>query len=434
MKTIIRKTAVLACLALLALSIAAFADSTVISLDSFLKLALENNPQTRIAAAQEASGRAALRSARSGLLPQVGLSAQATRSESGTASSSSFSDSLTDSRGPTDQFSAGISGSQLIYDFGRTGSQISQAAYTLTATQETARSMRHEVLLTAKTAYFSYLLAHRMLDVARESLRQSEEHLLEARTQFEIGKQAKYAVTKAEVDVANARVALIKAQNGIEKARVGMEKAAGVTLGSPLRLSDSLQQTEDSISLDQAFGCADSLRPDLRGALARLDVARSQVRGARATMFPELGATAGYQYRSPDAADWTGGWSAGVKLTQPLYQGGAIRAKVAQAEAGLDQARASLDLARQTAHAEIQQLALDKKDAMERTIAAEKLIAEAAEGLDMSQERYRAGAATFIEVTDAEVALVNARISHAQALYDYRVAHAKLVQAIGRDQ
>ena len=70
---------------------------------------------------------------------------------------------------------------------------------------------------------------------------------------------------------------------------------------------------------------------------------------------------------------------------------------------------------------------------MERTQAAEKLIAEATEGLVMSQERYRFGAATFIEVTDAEVALVNARISHAQALYEYRIAHAKLVQAIGLD-
>jgi outer membrane protein len=424
MKTI--KTTVLACLANLTLSAAVLPDSTVVSLDSFLKLALENNPQTKISAAQEASSRATLQSARSGLLPRIGLSTQATRNQS--------LDSFPASSEPRDQLSAGVSGSMLLYDFGRTGSKVRQAGYVLTATRESARSVRQEVVLTAKTAYFNALLARKILDVARESVRQSEEHLLQARTQFEIGKQAKYAVTKAEVDVANARVNLIKAHSGIKNAKVGMEKAAGITLTDSLELSDSLEKIEDSISLEQAFAYADSLRPDLRAAAAKLEAARTQARGARAEYLPELNASAGYGYRSPDATDWTGSWNAGVSLSQPLYQGGAIRAKVLLAQASLDQAKATLTLSRQTAHAEIQQYFLNKQDAMERTSAAVKFIDEAAEGLAMSQERYRAGAATFIEVTDAEVALVNARITHAQALYDYRVAHAKLLLAAGMDQ
>jgi outer membrane protein len=424
MKTI--KTTVLACLANLALSSAALPDSTVVSLDSFLKLALENNPQTKISAAQEASSRASLQSARSGLLPKVGLSAQATRNQS--------LDSFPAMSEPRDQLSAGVSGSLLLYDFGRTGSQVRQAGHALTAARESVRSARQEVVLTAKTAYFNALLARKMLDVARESVRQSEEHLLQAQTLFEIGKQAKYAVTKAEVDVANARVSLIKAHSGIKNAKVDMEKAAGITLSESLGLCDSLEKIEDSISLTQAFVYADSLRPDLRGAATQVEAARSQVKGARAEYLPDINASAGYGYRSPDATSWTGNWNAGVSLSQPLYQGGAIRAKVAQAEAALQKAEATLTLTSQTAHAEIQRYLLDKQDAMERTSAAVKYIAEASEGLSMSQERYRAGAATFIEVTDAEVALVNARITHAQALYDYRVAHAKLLLATGMDQ
>jgi outer membrane protein len=163
-------------------------------------------------------------------------------------------------------------------------------------------------------------------------------------------------------------------------------------------------------------------------------MARTQVRGARADYLPELNASAGYGYRSPDATDWTGSWNAGVSLSQPLYQGGAIRAKVLMAEASFAEAEATFVRTRQVAHAGIQQYLLDKQDAMERVAAAVKYIAEASEGLSMSQERYRAGAATFIEVTDAEVALVNARITHAQALYDYRVAHARLLGATGMDK
>jgi len=36
-----------------------------------------------------------------------------------------------------------------------------------------------------------------------------------------------------------------------------------------------------------------------------------------------------------------------------------------------------------------------------------------------------------IEVTDAEVSLSNAKTSHIQALYDYRIARASMEKAIG---
>jgi outer membrane protein TolC len=83
--------------------------------------------------------------------------------------------------------------------------------------------------------------------------------------------------------------------------------------------------------------------------------------------------------------------------------------------------------------AEVKQRVLEKQEAQERIAAAAKYVEQAQEGLTMSQERYHAGAATFIEVTDAEVALATARNSQAQALFDYRVAHARLLRAMGTE-
>jgi len=67
-------------LAWVAITVNAYSDSTTISLDAYLKLSIEQHPQMRIAAAQEASSGAGLLSARSGLLPKIDLSAQAGRS------------------------------------------------------------------------------------------------------------------------------------------------------------------------------------------------------------------------------------------------------------------------------------------------------------------------------------------------------------------
>jgi outer membrane protein len=390
-----------------------------LSLDSYVQLALQNNPQLKITAAQVLSGKASYSSAQSGLFPQVALKGQATQGNA------SYTDAT------NDQYSVGVSGSQLLYDFGKTGSQIRQAVYSLASTRASDLSSRLSVTVTAKTAYFNFLLAQKVLTVARESLKQSEQHLKDAQTQFEIGKQAKYAVIKAEVDVANAKVNLIKAGNGVKSAMVGLETVAGVPLPPAIRFIDSLAMGEVEIPLDQALSRADSLRPDLHGATAKVEAARSLVAASRAAFLPDINASAGYSYQKKGTSDWKDNWSIGASLTQPVFQGGAIKAGLRQSEATLAQAEAALEQARQNARAEVSQAIIDKQDAQERITAAVKFIEGAELGLSLSQERFRAGAATFIEVTDAEVALVNAHITHAQALYDYRVAHAKLLQAVG---
>jgi outer membrane protein TolC len=79
----------------------------------------------------------------------------------------------------------------------------------------------------------------------------------------------------------------------------------------------------------------------------------------------------------------------------------------------------------------VQQYFLLENEAQQRIGATDVLVGEADESLKMSQERFRAGVATSLEITDAEVTLANARISNAQAHYDYHTAYANLLMAIG---
>lgn len=424
--TITDKHGITTAILLLTAVMTAFSNPAIpdtLNLASFVQLALTNNPQTKIASAQVLSSEASYKSTRSGLLPGIALKGQATEAKS----QSTFSGV----DATNEQYSVGVSGNQLIYDFGKTGAQVRQANYSLAAVRAADKSTRLSVTTTAKTAYFNFLLAQKVLGVARESLKQSQQHLEDAQTQFEIGKQAKYAVIKAEVDVANAQVNLIKAENGVKSAIVGLETAAGVPMPATIRFLDSLDMHEDDMTLEKALSDADSLRPDLRGATAKVEVARSQIAASRASFLPNISGSAGYSYQKNGTSDWRNNWSIGASLTQPIYEGGAIRAGVDQAKASIMQAEAVLDQTWQDARSEVSQAIIDKQDAQERITAAVKFIEQADLGLSMSQERFRAGSATFIEVTDAEVALVNARITHAQALYDYRVAHAKLLQAVG---
>jgi outer membrane protein TolC len=330
-------------------------------------------------------------------------------------------------------YSAGVSGQQLIFDFGKSYFSTRAGSKIVTAAREDALGSLQTVMLNAKTAYFNFLLSQMLYEAALEALSQAKAHLSQAKILFETGKQAKYTVTAAEVSVANAEVNVITTKNGLKLARVQMEVAAGVPLGDSLRLTDSLVATEPDIARDQAVVRANDSLPQLVSLRARLEAARLQLTSAKAALFPDLNAAAGIGYLSQDiyASSWQQDWNVGLNLSVPIYQGGFLAAAVATARASVMQAQASLDAAVQGVQSAIDQAYYGKTEAAERISATQKLIQSSQESLELAQERFAAGAAASLEVTDAELVLANAKSSHAQALYDYRTAHAKLLAAMG---
>jgi len=69
--------------------------------------------------------------------------------------------------------------------------------------------------------------------------------------------------------------------------------------------------------------------------------------------------------------------------------------------------------------------------AIERRGVTEKTLGQAKENYDLASGRYQVGVAQPLEVTDAEVLLANARANHIQALYDFKVAEARIDKAMG---
>jgi len=418
------------------LSVAAFAVSAdTLSLDGYVKLVLQHNPQPKIAAGAVQASSAAREKSRSSLLPHVGANAGISRT--GRSSTSSGTGTNTYSAAAGNSSSASIDAQALVFDFGKTPLQYKASGKSLEAANYDLQNTLQTTVLNARTAYFNYLLSERLLTVNEDALKQAQVHYNQAKILYDVGKQAQIAVTKANVDVANAQVNVIHARNTLKLARVQLETIAGITIADPLVFTDSLGGVEDSITMNDALTRALQKRPELLASKARLEAVRLQLKSARAAYLPSINASAGYDWRNSStstlpAPDWNNpGWNIGAAFSLPLFQGGALHAGVRQADAALKQAEASLDATTLNVTQEVQQNVLQEVEARERISATAVLVKQATESLRMSQERYRTGIATSIEITDAEVTLANARISHVQAQFDYRVAYAKVLLAIG---
>jgi len=80
---------------------------------------------------------------------------------------------------------------------------------------------------------------------------------------------------------------------------------------------------------------------------------------------------------------------------------------------------------------EVKQAWLNLQEASDRIDTAALSVRQAEENLELAQGRYATGVGSPIEVTDALVAVSNAKTAHTAALYDYRVAQASLEKATG---
>ncbi|HAO19264.1 MAG TPA: TolC family protein, partial [Desulfobacteraceae bacterium] len=115
----------------------------------------------------------------------------------------------------------------------------------------------------------------------------------------------------------------------------------------------------------------------------------------------------------------------------PLFSGFLTTYQVQEYEANLKVLNANEELLRQSILLDIQQAYLNLREAEERISNTQLTVKQAQENLDLVNGRYMAGIGNPIEVTDAQVSYSNAKTSYNQALYDYKIAQASIVKAMG---
>jgi outer membrane protein len=407
------------------------AQADTLSIKDYIRLALQRNPQQKIEASIIASTSASVQVSRSNLLPQISGKAAFSRSESPDPGARPQPHDV-------NSFSAGINGDMTLYDFGANRFHYKASGKSLEAAKYDSQSSMASLILNARSAYFNYLLSQRLLTVNEDALKQANLHVNQAMILVEVGKQARIEVTKSRVDAANAEVNVIHAKNTIALAKLQMEVVAGCELADPLALTDSLGAFEDTLALSDALIRANQKRPELLSLQAGIEANRLQLSAARAALYPSINANGSVGWGARDNAEIRSSdfssapnWTVGAALSVPIYQGGRLNALCRQSQASLRQAEAQLDAMKLTVGQQVRQYFLQEKEALMRIAATKTLIDQAEESLKLSQERFRAGVAYSLEITDAEVTLATARQSHAQAQYDYHIAHANLLLTTG---
>ncbi|HKW45313.1 MAG TPA: TolC family protein [Candidatus Eremiobacteraceae bacterium] len=396
-------------------------------------IALAKSPLLAIARAQLTSAGAAKGLAQSGELPNLGVSADSTRTKAG-----NFSNNQGQGGNPSGQItsnSATVNLRQLIFDGGRVWSQVSSARYGEDAARYSLQRTVQTVFFSIGQDYFAALQARHALIAANESLRLArvQEELVNA--QYKAGLAAKADVLTAQFPMAQAQLKVAQTQYGEQLALATLLNAMGLPATQLVQLVDDTSTNgEAPATVDQLLAVASISRPDLLAAQASAKSADLAVRAASLARFPLISATAsdGASGTAPNAGGRNGNsYSYGVGLTFPLYDGGVIHSQTVQAQAQASIAAANLKTAELGVSLSVQQAFLNLETARASVIAANAELANARTVLDVTNAQYKSGVTTLPLLLNAQVGLTTAQTDQITALYAFKIAQQSLLLAEG---
>jgi multidrug efflux system outer membrane protein len=401
-----------------------FPDPALVEL---IRTALAQNQDVLLAAARIEQAEAQLGITRADQLPAVTLGLAAGRERIAvTGQTPAITTSL---------FQGNVSASWQLDFWGKFRRATEAARADLLAAEWNGRAVITSLIASLAGGYYQLLALDLQLDLSRRTLTSRQESLELTRLQESQGTVSILDVRQAEQLVYNAAQTIID----IERRTEQQENFISVLLArNPGPIPRGRRLTEQPHDPLVPAGIPSALlqrRPDIQLEEARLIAANARIGVARAAFFPSISLTGGGGVQSAALTDLfkgpSGVWNFIGSLTQPIFSGGRLSSGVALAEA---QKKEALIVYQQT----IQQAFREVSDALaayrrnrEFRQQQELLASSTRDALALSEQRYRGGASSYLEVLDSNTRTFTAELGLAQAQLYELLALVQLYNALG---
>jgi len=355
-----------------------------------------------------------------------------------TGATTSGSDGLTNLPfGRKNTYRASLSFSQSLFSGGRIGAAREQANASRSAADVDLASARAQVMLDVVQAYYDAALSARLVEIAEATYQQADATLTLTRLGFEAGSQPEFELLRAQVARDNQRPVVIRSQSQREIALLRLKQLLNLPPSDAIVLTTTLDAAVPPAPDHLPVGSATGEPPPITRApereamfgLRQREAAAALTRSAR---YPTASLTSNYEEVAypggviPGLGDLRRNWTIGASVQVPVLTGGRQRADEAIARADVHDAEARLRLTRQQAAVDTRTAFEELKAAAASWDASAGTVQQAERAYQIAELRYREGVSTQLEVTDAQVLLVQARATRAQAARDLQVARARV--------
>ncbi len=405
-----------------------------LTLEQCIQLGLENATSMRNARLSLAIQELRVKNARAGYFPSISSSGQYR-----------FNDQL-DFGFEQQNYDLGLTGQYTIWDNGQREVGFAQAKEGLIATTNRNEGIKQNLILQITQAYYDVLQDTELVKVSEDVLARSIDDTNQTIALKEAGVLIPADVATARVRQANNELSLLNNRNALQISQATLPRFMGLDPGLLITVAvdESFQQYLErgtiekiEITVEEAIQTAFDNRPEFKETEAQVKQQEWSLTLSKLQRWPRLSANANYNVFLDDYlrdrqnfSDYRS-WSVGASLNFTLFDAGVLGNRIKERNMQLEQARENAsDLERNVALG-VRQSYLNLKRSETAVEISNTQVVNAQLSLDVIQGRYKVGKAILLEVLDAQTSYAQALTNQVNAFYDYKIARARLLDAMG---
>lgn len=415
------------------------AQSTILTLQQCIALGIKNNPEIRAVEGDVAAAEARLSGSTAALLPKVSAVGGITH----------YKDDVRLFQGTyngepalyTDEVLSGdLVLSMPLFAGGRLYNQMRASELLQFSAKNKQAFSLEELEFNITSLYLNIIAQKRVIESLDRSHASLTAQTKQIQDKINVQKAAKVELLRAEVRVADVQQRRIAENNAYVTARLSLINLMGVDIPENMLVLAEKLQAPENVADTKIPPIAEVLlkRQDYQAAVKALAAQEKMVSSASGAHWPQVSLKGSYghkravgSYEATKAPSEGEIGNIGVMVEIPLFDGGAISARVREEKAKQSAAQQRLIKLEKQIELEVQTAALSIQSSLSRIEAARTGQEQATESYRIESMKYELGKGTILDTLDAESSLLQADVTYYRALADYYTAKAKLRLATG---
>lgn len=419
-----------------------------LTLEAAKKIALENNPDIKIAKKELRQAELKLIEARANFFPTISAFSQLQHAwELPTViMNNPFYDPVMNPRkklyfkmGTENNIAYGLSLQLPLFTGGSIYYGYKMALMNRDIAEAQLKSKEQEVISNVINAYYNVLFLQSMVKVTEEALEAATENLKQVRFYYNEGKASEFDLIRAEVQVENYKPQLLSVKNQIKIAKDRLKVLLGIEDSEEIVCVDSLYYQETEYlqkPLEELIEYAINNRADIKILKIQKELLNTQVKLSRAPLMPTLAFSTNYQYQGQrddfnfESEDFFRSSSSSLSLSIPLFSGFKNHSKIQQSKIEVKKFQDRFNYAVNGIKIEVKSAWLKLKEAAQNVQTQLKIVEQSEESLRLANLMYKEGMNTQLDVLNAQVALNQSKMNYQRYLLEYNIALVSLLKAL----
>ena len=446
-------------------------EAQVVTFEDAVRIALQQNTDLKRAQNNAHLRDVLVTQERMDFLPDLQLSSNGTRS---------FGRSFSQEEGQiinetSDFFGAEASASINLFNGFEKVASLQRAGFEEEASSLRLERTRQDVVFQVIDGFIALLQNQELAEVRAEELAAQQELLRQVEALVDVGRRPKSDLFQQQAVRAESRVALAEAEREVELNTtqliqiLQLNPLANYTFAAPSLPDSSVAAPSQPYELGRLLEAAFERRTDLDASEADVRAARQNIRAARSGYWPSLSLSVGYgsdwastarvplpgtgseprtitvipddggppvtfpvpgtgsdpRFQQPsffDLLDARRGGAFRLSLSIPIFDRFQTQASIEEAQLQAQNAQYDLQDQQQLVALQVRQAVLDYRSAQTQLDAADERLQAAGRAREAARRRYELGAATFVELAQANAAYISAQSARVRTRYDLLLA------------